>query len=165
MNARLPRLVFAGVLISCAALYIISVPTMPEGIATLFAGDGLAKGYMTKGFYLPYVLVFGLGLPLLLAFMISVLPGMLNGSRATRSTDSELVSDEGKLAVVTPFGWWYASLTAVFSASMHRLVVKANQLDPPQLANTPFLILLFGFLAVTFIWVAVVIVRVRRETR
>ena len=165
MSARLPRLVFAVVLISCAALYMMSVPSMPEVIATLFAGNGSANGYMTRGFYLPYVLVFGLGLPLLLAFLISVVPGMLNSSRATRSTDGELVSDEGKLAVVTPFGWWYASLTAVFSASMHSLVVKANQLDPPQLANTPFCILLFGFLAATFIWAAVVIVRVRRETQ
>ena len=146
MNARLPRLVFAVVLISCAALYMVSVPSMPEVIATLFVGDGSAKSYMTRSFYLPYILVFGLGLSALLAFMLSVLPRIVHQRRVERMSEDEQSNLEAAVQIVGPFGWWYASFTVLFAALVHGWVVKANHVDPPQLANAPFLILLGVFL-------------------
>lgn len=156
MGNRLSRIVLAVVLIACAVVYLVTVPSMPDVIASQFRGDGFANAYMTRQFYLLYILVFGIGLPLFLAFMISVLPVMLG-----RKTGERTMSDE-QAKVVLPFGWWIASLTALFAVAIHMLVVKANQLDPQQLANTPFFILLIGFLTVTLLSAAFVVVRVMR---
>ncbi len=159
MKNRIPKVVLAFSLIACAALYLITVPSMPEVIASQFRGDGYARSHMARSFYFPYILVFGIGLPLILAFVISVLPG-IRAKWTAKHGAKELQSN-----VVVPFGWWFATFMALFVAFVHGLVVSANQLDPPRLANGPFLAALVVFVGVTFLSVGYVIARSVRGKR
>ena len=133
-------------LIAAAILFVISVmqltPHLPERVATHFDGHGEANGWMSRQQHLIFMLTFGLGVP---AFVVALChlarfmpPSLLNVPHAAHWRSPGHYPEACR--IVAEWSSLLAAWLVLFFASLNYLVVVANQLSPPRLANSQVLL-------------------------
>jgi len=150
--------------LALAALFVIRTGgALPEVLATHFGPSGAANGYMARTFYVRFMLVFVVLLPLALNLVIG---------RVLRLPDTRIniphreywlaperrADTVGRLRRHMQF---FGVVLAAFLCYVHWQVVQANTRSPPVLDNVRFSTGLATFMAALVTWIVIL----RRDFR
>ena len=131
--------------------------TLPPVVASHFAANGAANGFMSRAAYMSIMLLLIVGTPLIVAF----LPAMVidkNGSNLNIPNREYWLTDDRREAAITFINihsQWFAGLLATFLAYMHWLVVQANYIQPATLPISAILDGLIVFFVILTAWLVV----------
>ena len=156
------------ILIACAALFVwVTSLALPEVAASHFVGSGTANGFMPRAFYVRFMLLFVIVLPLLLVFIPSVI---LNNPKAgIRVPNREYWLAPERRAETVEFLRQhmarFGSMLVVFLCYIHWLVVRANTVVPPRMP-APWAIGGIGvFVVCALVWSSALLRRFRDVPR
>jgi len=153
-----------ALLIAGAALFVWRTSAgLPPVVASHFGPGGAANGFMTRPFYLGFMLVLVALLP---ATLILALGRALRSPRARLNLpNADYWQAEGRrdaaVGAMLRYMEWFWALLIVFLCYVHWLVVRANAVTPPVLDGTRLGGALTFFLAALVVW----IVLLRRNFR
>jgi uncharacterized membrane protein len=152
--SRTSLVIFVSLLVIFAFLSINSMGDLPDKIAIHFNVSGSADSWTTREIYRVVFLLCLIGFPLFLVSVMAVAP--------------RLAVDDGKNQIEDPF-WlrhacWLCALTAVFIYAIHITVMRANAINPPSLAISQLLLMVFIYLAALAWWVAVFLRHFKKQT-
>jgi hypothetical protein len=158
-------LLFA-VFVACAAAFVWLTSTrLPALVASHFAGSGAANGFMPHAFYVRFMLAFVIGLPALLVGLTWIaiaspkarinLPNKGYWLAPERRAETVQFLRSGILG--------FGTMLVVFLCYAHWLVVLANEVQPPRLANSWFVGGLVVFFVAMLIWLKVFLGHFRRS--
>ena len=153
------------VLLAAAAVFILlSGRSLPPIVASHFASDGYANGFMPRKTYLGLMLFITVFVPLLLAFIHSSMRFIPPRFFSLPNREYWLAPE--RTAETFGFfhnhGMYFSALLAVFLCFVHWLVVRANELQPPHFSPTLFFAGLLLFLVAVAVWIGVLVVHFRR---
>jgi hypothetical protein len=152
------------VLVGCAAVIIASAAGMPPMVASHFDASGRGGSFMPRADYELLMLGLGVGLPLLLAFVLavapSVTPGVLNVPNAKAWLSGPHQAEARRTLAVR--GAVMAIFLACFITAVHLLVVTANRARPAQLDGTYFVTALALFMLGMAWWTIALMLYFRR---
>ncbi|MEO7326001.1 MAG: hypothetical protein ABIW82_14350 [Dokdonella sp.] len=158
-----PWLIF-GVLLGTAALVIfVSGQSLPEVMASHFAGSGQANGQMPRNAYLALMIGVATGLPLAITALQSLVLG--SGVRINLPNGAYWLAPQRKaatLAFLRNQSMCFGVMLAAFACFVHLCVVDAHKVVPPQLSSSAFLPGLAFFALASVIWAIAFFVRFRR---
>jgi uncharacterized membrane protein len=138
---KIPWIIFGSLLVFAIGYVAVTVPKLPPWVASHFNAAGYPNAYMTRGFYVRFMLAFGVGLPVVLVALLSRV--------YSRAQDVKLPNRAYWLAperisqtraTLVSFGAWLGSLTVAMVCYAHWLVLVAHRSVPPHFSNR----LLFG---------------------
>ncbi|MEW6731035.1 MAG: hypothetical protein AB1489_06840 [Acidobacteriota bacterium] len=157
-------ILFLTLLIVTAIFVLVTTASLPDPVATSFGGNGLAHAYMSRSAYRVYLLLFTIGLPLIVVAMIGWLPHFLPNRINIPNRDYWLAPEhrEQTLTFLSEHALRLGCLILVFMVGIQWLVIRANTLTPPQLANRPFIILLVGLFISIVGWILAIFRRFSR---
>lgn len=153
------------VLVLAAGFILQSGQSLPPVVASHFAVDGNANGFMPRNLYLNLMLFIGVGVPFLLAV----------GHRLVRLVPHHLVSLPNRDYWLSPerttetfaflynHGIYLSALLTTFICFIHWLVVRANEVQPPHFSPSLFFTGLVLFLLAVVIWIGVIFVHFSRR--
>ncbi len=124
------------VLVACAALFVwFTSLGLPEVAASHFVGSGAANGFMTRGSYESFMLLFVVVLPLVLVFVPTI--SLNNPKAGIRLPNKEYWLAPERQAETIEFLRQhmarFGSMLVVFLCYIHWLVIRANTLVPPRM--------------------------------
>jgi len=127
---------------------------LPEVAASHFGGSGAANGFMSRAYYVRFMLLFVVVLPLVLVFVPSV--SLSNPKADIRLPNKEYWLAPERQAETTEFLRQhmarFGSMLVVLLCYIHWLVVRANTVSPPNMP-TPWAIGGIGvFVACALVW-------------
>ena len=79
MASRLSVYVFSALLVVCGLLAVKSIPSLPENVAIHFNAKNEADSWVSRDQYRVFILLFLVGLPLLLVWVMAWLPRLTGG--------------------------------------------------------------------------------------
>ena len=155
---------FVALLVGATWFVLSTTASLPEYVASNFRGDGLANAFMHRDTYRWFMLAFAVGLPVVLVVLIAYLPRRFPGATNIPNRDFWFAPErrEETLAYLTQCALQLGCLLTVFACGVHWLVIQANALKPPRLANGPFLTMLVVFLAILGIGIVALLRRFRK---
>lgn len=138
-----------------AVLYLlVTVPGLPEMVATKFHGGTRVSSVMSRNGYLLFMLVLTIGMPLLLLLALGWFPAWFG--RSARFANSEYWFAPNRRALTLRYlrdrGAWIGAISATFSAATHAFILQAHTHTPPQGQLWPF-----GAVIVLFVVVMIAI--------
>ncbi len=142
----------------------LTADRLPLQVASHFGPNGLANGFMTRDSYLALSIAMVVMPPALVGLAITLavrhFPRYLN----LPNRDFWLAPErrEATAAYLAVHAGWLAALLSVFALAIHLLVVRANQLAPPQLETAPFLLAMLVFGVMMVAWIGALARRFRR---
>lgn len=127
------------VLVACAALFVwFSSLGLPEVVASHFVGSGAANGFMTRGSYESFMLLFVVVLPLVLVFIPTI--SLNNPKAGIRLPNKKYWLAPERRAETIEFLRQhmarFGSMLVLFLCYIHWLVVRANTLVPPRMPSS-----------------------------
>jgi uncharacterized membrane protein len=150
--------------IALAALFVIRTgTTLPDVLATHFGPAGEANGYMARSFYVRFMLVFVVLLPLALNFIINRVLRLPN-TRINIPHREYWLAPERRADTVGRLQrhmMFFGVLLAAFLCYVHWQVVQANTRSPPVLDSVRFSTGLATFMAALVTWIVIL----RRDFR
>ena len=152
-------------LIACAALFFITRTTgeLPGILASHFDAGGYPTAFMTRAGYLHFILGVGIGAPLALVALLTVV--------YSRAADMKLPNRDYWLAperigqtrdFLVAHGIWFGSLLIGMVCYVHWLELKANRQQPAHLPNDLVYAGLILFFLITVGWMAALLLAFRR---
>jgi len=123
-----------------------TVPAMPDPVASRFAANGAAAGWMARDDYQVLVLLLVAFVPGSILMAAGWLPTRLGrpirvGRRTVDPAHAAVAAQ-----LVQTFAIALAGMTTVFLVAVHLLVVEAHGHAPPALPSAPFYVALAVFL-------------------
>lgn len=163
---RIAYLLFALLLIAVGAFIVATTGQLPERVASHFGAGNLANGWMTRGGYLVFMLVFALLLPVVVVAVVGWLPRRAPGAVNIPHRDHWMAPGRraATLAILASHACWLGCLLALFIAGIHFAILEANAAVPPRLPADLFWTLLAGFLAAVALWIGALYLRFRNLT-
>jgi hypothetical protein len=134
---------------------------LPPIVASHFAAGGVANGFMSRGAYVGVMLGVTLVAPLLIALsgqLVSVLPTRLI-NLPNRQYWLAPQRRAATVASLSRLSTYFAAALVVFLCFLHWLVIRANESPVPRLEPMPMFVGLALFLAVTVVWLVVLLRR------
>jgi uncharacterized membrane protein len=160
---RLAWFFFAFCLAAAGAYVAATSGALPEHVASHFGPGSQANAFMTRGSYRVFMLAFALGLPVVVAALIGLLPRI--HANAINIPHKAYWLDPARRAAtlyaLSAHGAGLGGLLALFVAALHHVLVIANGFSPPRLPVEHFWILFIGFLAVIGLWMGTLYARFR----
>lgn len=154
MKLSLPVAAFLLTQLLVLAFILCTVGELPNTVASHFDGTGRPNGFMTKSFYLGFMLIIGLGVPSLIAGgMASVCT--FPDNRISLPNKHIWLSERHRastFAWLRGHGMGMGILTTVFMAYVHWLVILANRVAPAQLSSTGIITGLVVFVIALIVW-------------
>lgn len=127
---------------------------LPDRVATHFGLGGEPNGWMSRQATVTFMRVMGIGLPLLLVGVASLVrilpPSMINIPRRDYWLAPERRSQTAMLLFRHML--WLASVVVCFMGGVHYALVRANQTVPPHMPSGLIWPILAGFLAAIGVW-------------
>src|ERR1700704_380948 len=151
--------------IACGAVFIwLSSMRLPPLVASHFGASGLANGFMTRADYIVFMVAFVIGLPAFVVLVTWFAVGNAKARLNLPNRDYWLAPERrgGTVAFLRNGILWFCILPGSFLCYAHALVVLANGIQPPRLANSWFIGGLVAFFIVLFIAVRKFLGRFRR---
>jgi hypothetical protein len=153
-------------LLALALLYTFVVRTgesLPALSAVHFDGAGTPNGFMPREGYVHFMCWLGLGLPLVIVSVTSV---VYSRARNFKVPNREYWMAPERADATRDFlighGIWFGILLTALLGFVHWIVVIANRQQPPHLANGLAVGGLLVFMAVTLGWAMVMVIAFRR---
>ena len=155
---RLPCTIFGALLAAAAALLLATVGALPDRIPTHFGGGGVPNAWMTRGGYTLFMFAFVLGLPLLVACAVGVLPRLVPRLVNLPNRDYWLAPErrDASLAFLGRHACWLGCMMTLMGAGAHVLILRASAATPPRLENGLFLWLLGVFFVAMAVWIVAI---------
>ena len=147
------RSTFTVVVILAAALVGWTAQAMPAVVASHFAAGGAADGSMSRSEYATFIVTLVVAVPSLL-FLGGILAARLPARFVNVPNRRYWLAPERRadtVASLGKFGVACAYLTLGLLCAIHGLVVHANSLRPPHLAQTPLLGIVALYLVALFV--------------
>ncbi|MGZ8478874.1 MAG: DUF1648 domain-containing protein [Candidatus Binatia bacterium] len=150
----------AGALVSLICLTVFAVVFiiyttryLPDSVATHFAVDNQANGWMSRNGYLLFMLAFLIGISALVSFAVGTLPRKFPHWTNLPNRDYWLAPArrEESLRYLSAHGKRLSCLIVMMMLGMHYVILKANHMQPPALPVSTFSAILFGF-ALALVW-------------
>jgi uncharacterized membrane protein len=154
MNKNLPLALFLISEIVVLAFIVATSGSLPEIVASHFNGSGEPNGFMTRNFYIGFMLVFALGVPGIIAGSMSLV-GFFPVSKISLPNKQVWLSEkyrESTFAYMKLHASIMGICIAVFMAYVHWLVIKANSEVPAHLSSEAIICGLVVFAVVFVGW-------------
>ena len=137
MASRLSVYVFSALLVVCVLLALKSIPSLPENVAIHFNAKNEADSWVSRDQYRVFILLFLVGLPLLLVWVMAWLPRLTGGKG--QIPDCEYWFADERRGETERFllshALWLGSLTVAVVYGTHLAIQRANSLAPAILAD------------------------------
>jgi hypothetical protein len=150
---------FAAALGGAATFVLLTVPAMPELVASQFDLHGSARAWMRRGGYRLFMLLLATGLPLAVVALVAVLPRIAPPRWINLPHRDHWLAPARRDAALD----WLAghalllgTLLSLLACAMHALLLAANAQSPARLASGPFLAAIGAFIAAFAAWIAAV---------
>jgi uncharacterized membrane protein len=142
-------------LVVCAAVFLIlSSADLPPVVASHFAAGGAANAFMPRTAYVGFMVGIVAGLPLLITVLLGLVrrlpPSLYNLPNSDYWLAPERIEATRQYMARQAAG--FTALIVLFLSYVHWLVVQANLVQPPQLAEQPFILGLALFALATIVW-------------
>lgn len=135
MKARLPLLVFLALAAAFAAFLWLTYEQLPERVAGHFDARGRPDSVTSRGAMVRSMALIGLGLPLVIIAVFTSL--RFTPARFINIPHRDhWLSDEHRaesLRWIGRAGVWFACSLLLFVATIHYSMIRAHQVQPPQL--------------------------------
>ena len=151
---RLSLLLLLALLLVSTFFTLNTVGDLPERVATHFNANGVADGWLNRDHYSLLILLFLLGLPLLLVWIMAGLPRLTNG-RGQIPNCEYWFAQERRNATVTfllRHACWLGCLTVAVVYGIHISILRANAMTPPTLATDRFITMVVVYLCGLVWW-------------
>jgi uncharacterized membrane protein len=163
MRKSAAGIAFYLVLAAAAVFVIRTGNALPDVVATHFGPSGEANGLMARAFFVRFMLIFVVVLPLTLSFLIGRLL-KLPDTRINIPHREYWLAPERRADTVGRLQrhmQFFGALLAVFLCYVFWQVVQANSHSPPVLDNVRFSTGLATFMAALVTWIVIL----RRDFR
>ena len=167
MNRNLPLVLFLLSEILVLAFIVATSESLPDIVASHFDGAGVPNGFMTRKFYVGFMLVFALGVPAIVAGSMSLV-SLFPESRINLPNKHIWLSGkyrESTFAYLKLHACVMGIFITVFMAYVHWLVIKANSEVPVKLSNEGIIGGLVVFAVVFLGWAIMLPVKFMRLPR
>ncbi len=126
---------------------------LPDTVATHFGANSQANGWMSRDFYLLFILSFMIGISCFVSFVVGTLPRKFPQWTNVPNRDYWLSAErrEESLRYLNAHGKRLACLIVMMMLGMHYVILKANHMRPPMLPLSTFSPILVGF-SVALVW-------------
>ena len=163
---RIVYFLFPLALLGVLAYVVTTSISLPERVASHFAANGMANGYMTRDGYRTFIVCFALGVPLFVVAVVAILPRAFPGAINIPDRDYWMAPErrENTLGYLTGWACSLGSILSLFIAAIHSAVRVANEYDPPRLPSTLFFIILSAFGVAMVVWIVALATHFRRRT-
>ena len=153
---RLSFLSLSALLVVCIFFTLSSVGDLPERIAIHFNAIGVADNWINREHYRLFILLFLLGLPLLLVWLMAGLPRLTNGRGQIPNCEYWFANDRRNATVSFLLGHacWLGCLTVAVVYGIHISILRANAMTPPTLATDRFITMVVVYLCGLVWWTA-----------
>jgi len=147
-DTRIPRFLFAAILLSAIAQCVHDFPLLPDRVASHFAASGIPNGWMTKTqFFVMYALVL---LPALaIEFWVSHRIANKPDAKLNLPNKEYWLAPErraGTFAYFEAFFAWYGCVFLLVVVFAMGLAMRANFEAPPRLPTGPIISDIAGFI-------------------
>jgi uncharacterized membrane protein len=162
---QIARPLFIMLLVAGTILIAATTNQLPAQIASHFGAGGVPNGWMSRNFYLLFMLGFAVILPIVIVLSMSVLPRWKTGGINIPNRDYWLdpTRRESTLNYLSAYACWLGSLMVLFITAIHFLLIEANATQPPRLPFQSFVTLLVLFVVALLAWMAMLALRFRSQ--
>jgi uncharacterized membrane protein len=156
-------LLFIALLILAAAFILGTASELPLNVASHFDASGRPNGFMTRSGYTRFMLCFALGVPALMAVVLTTVYSRASELRLP-NRDYWMAPQhiDRTRALLMAHGVWFASLLVILACLMHRLMLMAHRAQPPHLPGGQFAAVMFAFVLATAAWIGALLFVFRR---
>lgn len=163
--SRLAWLCFAVCLAVAAAFIAATTGLLPTRVASHFGANNAPNGWMSRDGYLLFMLAFGIGVPVVVAGAIGLLPRLWPNAINIPNREYWLAPArrEETIDALSAHGAWFGCLLSLFLAGIHYVVVEANRATPAALPAGLFFALLGAFGLALVAWIGSLARRFRRR--
>ena len=151
--------------VACAAAFVwVTSLRLPGLVASHFGASGDANGFMTRSFYMIFMVVFVIGLPALMVLVTWRAVGSAKARLSLPNRDYWLAPERRAetIAFLRVGVLWFGALLVTFLCYVHVLVVLANEAQPVHLAGSWFIGALVVYFVVLLVGVGMFLGRFRR---
>lgn len=163
-SPRLPRSIFAAIVLAAIAQSIFSFPQLPERMASHFGASGLPNGWMTKeAFFILYAVMIGLAAAV--EFFPARSIARSSPARINLPNKEYWLAPErraGTFAYFAQFFAWYGCAVLSTEVIAIGLAIQTNLNPPPRMPVGPIFTLISAFLLFNVIAVAQLYLRFSR---
>jgi uncharacterized membrane protein len=151
---RIPWIAFALALLFAIFYVSNTVSSLPPLVASHFDGAGFPTAHMTRAFYAKFVLGMGVGFPIAMVALLSVV--------YSKASDMKLPNRDYWLApehiaqtraLLVAHAVWFGCLMVAMVCYMHWLVLSAYRSVPPRLSNQLVMGGLLVFMGIAAGWI------------
>ena len=137
------------------AFVIYTTRYLPETVATHFGAGNQANGWMSRDFYLLFMLSFMIGISSFVSLAVGTLPRKFPQLTNVPNRDYWLSAErrEESLKYLNAHGKRLGCLIVMMMLGMHYIILKANHVQPPTLPVSTFSSVLFGFVLALIWWI------------
>ena len=132
-----PSVLLFPALLAASTLFALNgIAEMPENIVVHFGTSGEPDRWMTRDHYRLLVLFILVGLPLILVWVMAMLPRYTNGRGQIPNCEYWFAEQrrDSTEAFLISHACWLGCLTAAVGYGLHILILRANASSPPILA-------------------------------
>ena len=155
----------AASVVAVATYVSLSGRSLPAYVASHFAGDGTANGYMPRSAYVAFMLIVSISLPLVIFASARVLPHVPASLLNLPHREYWLAPERRAqtYAFLQDHTAHFATMLAIFLGFVHWRVVAANARHPAVLEPIVFVGGLLVFLVALVAWIALLAAHFRRD--
>src|SRR4249919_1204718 len=137
MASRLSVYFFSALLVVCGLLALKSIPSLPENVAIHFNAKNEADSWVSRDQYRVFILLFLVGLPLLLVWVMAWLPRLTGGKGQIPDHEYWFASERRGATEQFLFGHacWLGVITVATIYGIHIALQRANAVTPVTLAT------------------------------
>ena len=152
--SRLSRLLLPALLVVCTFFTLNSVGDLPEKVATHFGANGVADGWTNRDHYRLFIVLFLVGLPSLLVWVMAGLPRYTNGKGQIPNCEYWFAQERRRTteSFLINHACWLGCFTAAIVYGVHISILRANAVAPPVFATDRFITMLVIFLCGLVWW-------------
>lgn len=153
-NLLLPLALLGLLATAFVADVLLTTSHLPARLATHFAADGHANGWMTRAGHVQFTIGLGLGMPLSILGVVAII-SRLGGAGLNIPQRAYWLAPERRaqtLAIVQRQMVWLACILVVFFAMIHHLILRANTHTPAGLNGPELWLPIAVFLAAIGVW-------------
>jgi hypothetical protein len=151
---KIPWIAFALALLFAILYFSNTVSSLPPMVASHFDGAGFPTAHMTHAFYAKFVFGMGIGFPIAMVALLSVVYSNANDMKLP-NRDYWLAPERiaQTRALLVAHGVWFGCLMVAMVCYMHWLVMTAHRSVPPRLSNQMVMGGLLVFMGIALCWV------------
>ncbi len=139
---------------------------LPDRVATHFGAGNLANGWMSRNFYLLFMLSFMIGISAFVSFVVGTLPRKFPQWTNVPNRDYWLSAErrDESLDYLNAHGKRLGCLIVMMMLGMHYTILLANHTRPPTLPLPIFSSILIGFSLALVWWIVRLYRRFPKQT-